>query len=250
LCVVNNSDNNGMTFNEYTNGDKNALQALRMKLKRANISVSVFANGEMSQSVIDFISSSSSGKKHNTNNVIALKTEDKQKAAKSAVISISANQAGEGLVLSQKTGDNSRINSFISELSASDASMAVVCIITAYGLISQYGAIGVGTAVLYTIFSFNTSRLTKKEASLYSAKLSFEFLALLEVALVYVHGTMYYQKMVDNTALMINNGGWGVILTASLFGLFTSLVPLVLLHVSIKETRERAEYGYANTNNN
>jgi hypothetical protein len=67
-----------------------------------------------------------------------------------------------------------------------------------------------------------------------------------ELALVYVHSTMYYQKIVTNTGLMFNTGGWDTILTACLFGLGTSLLPIVLLLVSITETKEKSEHNYQN----
>jgi hypothetical protein len=130
--------------------------------------------------------------------------------------------------------------------SASDAAMATVCIVTAYGLISQYGLIGTGAAILYAIFALNTSRLTKKELSLESAKMAVNWLIGFELALVYVHSTMYYQKIVTNTGLMFNTGGWDTILTACLFGLGTSLLPIVLLLVSITETKEKSEHNYQN----
>jgi hypothetical protein len=57
---------------------------------------------------------------------------------------------------------------------------------------------------------------------------------------------MYYQKIVTNTGLMFNTGGWDTILTACLFGLGTSLLPIVLLLVSITETKEKSEHNYQN----
>lgn len=234
-----------MTYKEYTNGDKKVMQAVRMRINRAAekgliTKVSVKEHIEIPEVVMLFLTGNTGKSKvvSSANLQIAIKP---QKPTKQATIQIPCNNSAFAIDQQPVKSQISSVFSSVLNFSASDAAMATVCIVTAYGLISQYGLIGTGAAILYAIFALNTSRLTKKELSLDSAKMAVNWLIAFELALVYVHSTMYYQKIVTNTGLMFNTGGWDTILTACLFGLGTSLLPIVLLLVSITETREKAE---------
>jgi hypothetical protein len=238
-----------MTYNEYTNGSEKAMQVIRMKINRAAekgliTKVSVKKHFNIPKEVLALLSDNAA--------VSSIAPDQKQdvskrpKAAKQATIPMPVNNS---IFAAEQTPVKSQMSSIFSPVlrfSASDAAMVTVCIVTAYGLISQYGLIGTGAAILYAIFALNTSRLTKKELSLESAKMAVNWLIGFELALVYVHSTMYYQKIVTNTGLMFNTGGWDTILTACLFGLGTSLLPIVLLLVSITETKEKSEHNYQN----
>lgn len=232
-----------ITYRAFCEQHNKTIDAVRMKVRRKLGKQSVNENDVIPPNVLSMLTGGAV-----VSSVAPVQKEvavRQTKAAKQATIPA---RYSVQYTEPEKRGIESPVKSQMSSVfwpllnfSASDAAMATVCIVTAYGLISQYGLIGTGAAILYAIFALNTSRLTKKEISLDSAKMAVNWLIAFELALVYVHSTMYYQKIVTNTGLMFNTGGWDTILTACLFGLGTSLLPIVLLLVSITETREKAE---------
>lgn len=241
----------GITYKQYCDSRGITVQRVRMKINRAVekgllTKVSVFENTQIPNNVLSFLAGSVIP--YEAKQDVAVK---QPKAAKQATIparySVQYTEPEKRGIETPVKSQMSSVFSSVLSFSASDAAMATVCVVTAYGLISQYGLIGTGAAILYAIFALNTSRLTKKELSLDSAKMAVNWLIAFELALVYVHSTMYYQKIVSNTGLMFNTGGWDTIITACLFGLGTSLLPIVLLLVSITETREKAENERINT---
>ena len=246
MLLINNYLNNmeGVTYKKYCDSRGITVQCVRMKINRAVekgllTKVSVFENTQIPNNVLSFLAGSVIP--YEAKQEVAPK---KPKPAKQATIPMQINNSVFAVDQQPQKSQMSSVFSSVLNFSASDAAMATVCIVTAYGLISQYGLIGTGAAILYAIFALNTSRLTKRELSLESAKMAVNWLIAFELALVYVHSTMYYQKIVTNNGLMFNTGGWDTIITACLFGLGTSLLPIVLLLVSITETREKAEHNY------
>lgn len=228
-----------ITYKAFCEQHNKTIDAVRMKVRRKLGKQSVNENDVIPPNVLSMLTGGAVVGVIATNEIGA--RGKRPKAAKQATIPMMANNSIFAVDQAPVKSQMSSVFSSVLNFSASDAAMATVCIVTAYGLISQYGLIGTGAAILYAIFALNTSRLTKKELSLDSAKMAVNWLIAFELALVYVHSTMYYQKIVTNTGLMFNTGGWDTILTACLFGLGTSLLPIVLLLVSITETREKAE---------
>jgi hypothetical protein len=233
-----------ITYGQYAKQTGKTIDAVRMRVRRNLGRQSVNIDDVIPPNVLfmltggEVVSAIAPAQKE-----VAVK---RQKSAKQATIPMQVNNS---VFAVEKEPIKSQMSSIflpVLRFSASDAAMTTVCVVTAYGLISQYGLIGTGAAILYAIFALNTSRLTKKELSLESAKMAVNWLIGFELALVYVHSTMYYQKIVTNTGLMFNTGGWDTILTACLFGLGTSLLPIVLLLVSITETKEKSEHNYQN----
>ena len=233
-----------ITYGQYAKQTGKTIDAVRMRVRRNLGRQSVNIDDVIPPNVLfmltggEVVSAIAPTQKE-----VAVK---RQKSAKQATIPMQVNNS---VFAVEKEPIKSQMSSIflpVLRFSASDAAMTTVCIVTAYGLISQYGLIGTGAAILYAIFALNTSRLTKKELSLESAKMAVNWLIGFELALVYVHSTMYYQKIVTNTGLMFNTGGWDTIITACLFGLGTSLLPIVLLLVSITETKEKSEHNYQN----
>lgn len=228
-----------ITYRAFCEQHNKTIDAVRMRVRRNLGKQSVNENDVIPPNVLSMLTGSAV-----VSSIAPVQKESsvrQPKAAKQATIPMQVNNS---IFATDKQPQKSQMSSIFWPLlnfSASDAAMATVCIVTAYGLISQYGLIGTGAAILYAIFALNTSRLTKKELSLDSAKMAVNWLIAFELALVYVHSTMYYQKIVTNNGLMFNTGGWDTIITACLFGLGTSLLPIVLLLVSITETREKAE---------
>jgi hypothetical protein len=234
----------GVTYIEFCNRHNKTIDAVRMKVRRKLGEQSVKENDIIPPNVLSMLTGSAV-----VSTIAPVQKEvaaKRPKAAKQATIHLPVNNCD---FTAEQTPVKSQMSSIflpVLRFSASDAAMTTVCIVTAYGLISQYGLIGTGAAILYAIFALNTSRLTKKELSLESAKMAVNWLIGFELALVYVHSTMYYQKIVTNTGLMFNTGGLDTIITACLFGLGTSLLPIVLLLVSITETKEKSEHNYQN----
>lgn len=233
-----------ITYGQYAKQTGKTIDAVRMRVRRNLGRQSVNIDDVIPPNVLfmltggEVVSAIAPAQKE-----VAVK---RQKSAKQATIPMQVNNSVFSVDQEPVKSKMSSIFSPVLRFSASDAAMTTVCIVTAYGLISQYGLIGTGAAILYAIFALNTSRLTKKELSLESAKMAVNWLIGFELALVYVHSTMYYQKIVTNTGLMFNTGGWDTIITACLFGLGTSLLPIVLLLVSITETKEKSEHNYQN----
>jgi len=233
-----------ITYGQYTEQTGKTIDAVRMRVRRNLGKQPVNIDDVIPPNVLSMLTGGAA-----VSTITPVQKEVaslQQKPAKQATIHLPVNNS---VFTADQTPVKPQMSSIFSPVlrfSASDAAMATVCIVTAYGLISQYGLIGTGAAILYAIFALNTSRLTKKELSLESAKMAVNWLIGFELALVYVHSTMYYQKIVTNTGLMFNTGGWDTIITACLFGLGTSLLPIVLLLVSITETKEKSEHNYQN----
>jgi hypothetical protein len=234
-----------ITYGQYIEQTGETIDAVRMRVRRKLGKQPVNVDGVIPTNVLSMLTGGGAASGSIAPAQIDVRGK-RPKAAKQATIPMPVNNSFFAAKQEPVKSQMSSIFLPVLRFSASDAAMATVCIVTAYGLISQYGLIGTGAAILYAIFALNTSRLTKKELSLESAKMAVNWLIGFELALVYVHSTMYYQKIVTNTGLMFNTGGWDTILTACLFGLGTSLLPIVLLLVSITETKEKSEHNYQN----
>jgi hypothetical protein len=234
-----------ITYGQYIEQTGETIDAVRMRVRRKLGKQPVNVDGVIPTNVLSMLTGGGAASGSIAPAQIDVRGK-RPKAAKQATIPMPVNNSFFAAEQEPVKSQMSSIFLPVLRFSASDAAMATVCIVTAYGLISQYGLIGTGAAILYAIFALNTSRLTKKELSLESAKMAVNWLIGFELALVYVHSTMYYQKIVTNTGLMFNTGGWDTILTACLFGLGTSLLPIVLLLVSITETKEKSEHNYQN----
>lgn len=238
-----------MTYKEYTNGDKNVMQAVRMRINRAAekgliTKVSVKKHFEIPDVVMLFLTG-------NMNTAIV--KQEKQITAKVSKKEIPARfsiQHTEPEMRGFETSKKSifdRVNSMQFNSFEVYGIMGVVCIVLSYGLISTYGIMGVGLSMIYALYSLYVVRLSREEKTLASAEHALTFFIVVEIATIYVHATMYYNEIVNSKSLMIDTTNkFAVIFTACVFGLFTSAIAIVALTSSIRVTRERAEYDYQN----
>jgi len=237
-----------ITYRAFCEQHNKTIDAVRMRVRRNLGKQSVNENDVIPPNVLSMLTGGAV-----VSSVAPVQKEvavRQTKAAKQATIparySVQYTEPEKRGIESPVKSQMSSVFSFLRSLSSADKVMIAICIITAYGLISQYRFIGFGAAVVYSIFAMNTSRLTKKELSLQSAKMSVGWFVFFDIMLSYVHATMYYQEIVSNDGLMINSKGDIGYITAWCFGIGVSLMAIVVLYVSIKETWEKTEYEHLN----
>lgn len=153
-----------ITYRAFCEQHNKTIDAVRMKVRRKLGKQSVNENDVIPPNVLSMLTGGAV-----VSSVAPVQKEvavRQTKAAKQATIPA---RYSVQYTEPEKRGIESPVKSQMSSVfwpllnfSASDAAMATVCIVTAYGLISQYGLIGTGAAILYAIFALNTSRLTKK----------------------------------------------------------------------------------------
>ena len=239
-----------MTYKEYTNGDKNVMQAVRMRINRAAkkgliTKVSVKEHFEIPEAVMLFLTG-------NTNTAIVKQEKQVQsKSAKQATIparySVQYTEPEKRGIEQPQKSIFDRLNSFLSNLDEVAGILFVECVMLSYGLISKYGAMGVGLSMLYAFYSRYVVRLSKKEKTINTANNALNFFIFVQLALVYVHCNMYYNEMTADKGLMFDPANLFAAKGVSLmFAAITSLFVIVSLTYRIKETREGVEYEHLN----
>ncbi len=239
-----------MTYKEYTNGDRNVMQAVRMRINRAAekgliTKVSVKEQIEIPNEVMLFLTGGAvAGVITPTQKEVVPK---QAKPTKQATIHLPVNNSVFAADQQPQKSIFDRVNSFVSDLDEVAGILFVECMMLSYGLISKYGAMGVGLSLLYAFYSRYVVRLSKKEKTVNTANSALNFFIGVQILLVYVHCNMYYNEMTADKGLMFDPANIAAAKFVSIVGgAITSLFVIVSLTHRIRETRERAEYDYQN----
>ena len=204
--------------------------------------VSVFENTQIPNNVLSFLASSVIP--YEAKQVVAVR---QPKAAKQATIPMQINNSVFAIDQQPQKSIFDRVNSFVSDLDEVAGILFVECVMLSYGLISKYGAMGVGLSMLYAFFSRYVVRLSKKEKTANTANSALNFFIGVQILLVYVHCNMYYNEMTADKGLMFDAANiFAAKFVSVIGGAITSLFVIVSLTHRIKETRECAEYEYQN----
>lgn len=234
-----------ITYKAFCEQHNKTIDAVRMKVRRKLGKQSVNENDAIPPNVLSMLTGGSV-----VSSVAPVQKEvsiRQPKPAKQATIPMQINNTVFAADQTPQKSIFTRVNSFLNDLDEVAGMLFVECVMLSYGLISKYGAMGVGLSMLYALYSRYVVRLSKKEKTVNTANSALNFFIGVQILLVYVHCNMYYNEMTADKGLMFDPANiFAAKFVSIVGGAITSLFVIVSLTHRIRETRERAEYDYQN----